>query len=172
MNLTLAITYLFPKASPFTDFRVQDNGPTPVLREGVDGRTRYPIRPLEDGETEEIEGIHYRYVVNFNNLTEGVDYDIVEKGPYIAVWNIDEPQPTEAELQAAWEAYQEAEANKPPVLTPDQRISQLEEGNINLMLSVTQIYEEKEIEKSAAQEESINTMLAITELYEQITGGN
>ncbi|WP_025692598.1 XkdW family protein [Paenibacillus zanthoxyli] len=28
------------------------------------------------------------------------------KGPYIAVWNLEAPQPTEEELLAAWEAYQ------------------------------------------------------------------
>ncbi|MNI96112.1 hypothetical protein D3C73_1545040 [compost metagenome] len=58
------------------------------------------------------------------------------------------------------------------MLTPEQRIAQLEDENLNLMMAVTQIYEEKENEKAAAQEESLNTMLVITELYEQITGGN
>lgn len=35
------------------------------------------------------------------------------EGPYIAGWNLTELQPTDAELQAAWAAYEEAEANKP-----------------------------------------------------------
>ncbi|NJJ37812.1 XkdW family protein [Paenibacillus apii] len=50
-------------------------------------------------------------------------------GPYIAVWNLKGPQPTEEELQAAWEAYQQAEANKPPVETDAERMSQLEQEN-------------------------------------------
>lgn len=53
----------------------------------------------------------------------------MERGPYIAVWKLDAPQPTEAELQAAWEAYQEAEANKPPVLT---EMEQLQHENLLL----------------------------------------
>jgi hypothetical protein len=100
--------HLFPQADPLIDFEVRHDGLTPVLREGVDGRTRYEIRPLEEGErrnggTEEVENIHFSLVVNFNNLLEGVGYDIVDSGPYIAVWNIDAPQPTEEELQVAWE---------------------------------------------------------------------
>ncbi|MNI95550.1 XkdW protein [compost metagenome] len=42
---------------------------------------------------------------------------------------MDKPQPTEAELQAAWEAYQEAEANKPPKLT---ELEQLQKENLLL----------------------------------------
>jgi hypothetical protein len=117
MNIAQTIMYLYPNANPMNDFIVQDNGAEPVLREGVDGRTRYEIRPLDEDETEYIEDVHYRYVVDFNRLVEGVDYDIVERGQFIAAWNLDEPQPTEEELQAAWAAYLEAEANKPPKLT-------------------------------------------------------
>lgn len=117
MNIAQAIMYLYPNANPMLDFIVQDNGAEPVLREGVDGLTRYEIRPLEEDETEYIEGVHYRYVVDYNRLVEGVDYDIVERGQFIAVWKLDEPQPTEEELQTAWVAYLEAEANKPPKLT-------------------------------------------------------
>jgi hypothetical protein len=94
------------------------------------------------------------------------------QGPYIAQWNLEAPQPTQEELQAAWEEYLAAEAGKPPVLTSEQRIAELEGENIDLMLALTQIYEEKEAEKAIAQEESINTMLAITEIYEMIIGGN
>lgn len=45
------------------------------------------------------------------------------------MWNLLDPQPTEAELQAAWEAYQEAEANKPVELT---EIEQLQQENLLL----------------------------------------
>jgi hypothetical protein len=102
---------------------VQDNGPEPMLREGAEekGRVRYEIKPPEEGE-EPVEGVHYRYGIDYNLLTEGEDYDLVERGPYIAYWGLDEPEPTEAELQAAWEAYQEAEANTPPELTEMDRI--------------------------------------------------
>ncbi|ULO09680.1 hypothetical protein H1230_13420 [Paenibacillus sp. 19GGS1-52] len=43
-------------------------------------------------------------------------------GPFIAFWNLPEPQPTETELQAAWEAYLEEQANKPPVLTEIEQL--------------------------------------------------
>lgn len=130
MNLAIAINYLHPDANPLHDFIVQDNGPEPVLRPGAEtkGRVRYEIKPPENGE-EAVEGTYYRYGIDYNLLTEGEDYDLVERGPYIAVWKLDAPQPTEAELQAAWEAYQEAEANKPPVLT---ELEQLQQENLLL----------------------------------------
>lgn len=62
--------------------------------------------------------------------------------------------------------------NAPVLPTPEQRIADLEEENINLMLALTQVYEEKEADKAAAQQDSITSMLAITEIYEMITGGN
>ncbi|AIQ71166.1 XkdW family protein [Paenibacillus graminis] len=130
MNIALAIMHLHPQAESTRDFIVQDNGPEPVLRPGAEekGRVRYEIKPPEDGENP-VEGVHYRYGIDYNLLTEGEDYDIVERGPYIAVWNLDKPKPTEAELQAAWEAYQEAEANKPPELT---EVEQLQKENVRL----------------------------------------
>ncbi|WP_340025962.1 XkdW family protein [Paenibacillus sp. FSL K6-1096] len=130
MNLSLAIKHLHPTATPLHDFIVQDNGPEPVLRPGAEtkGRVRYEIKPPDNGE-EPVEGVHYRYGIDYNRLTEGEDYDLVERGPYIAVWKLDATQPTEAELQAAWEAYQKAEANKPPVLT---ELEQLQQENLLL----------------------------------------
>lgn len=127
MNIALAIIYLHPGADPMRDFVVQDNGPEPELRPGAEekGRVRYEIKQPEEGE-EPLEGVHYRYGIDYNLLTEGEDYDLVERGPYIAVWNLDAPQPTESELQAAWKAYQEAEANKPPELTD---VEQLQKEN-------------------------------------------
>ncbi|MEK4004250.1 XkdW family protein [Paenibacillus sp. FSL H3-0333] len=125
MNIAQAIMYLYPNADPLRDFIVQDNGPEPVLRPLAEdkGRIRYEIQSPEIGEELE-EGVHYRYGIDYNFLTEGEDYDLVERGPHIAVWKLDAPQPTEAELQAAWEAYQEAEANKPPVLTEMEQLQQ------------------------------------------------
>lgn len=130
MNISLAIIYLCPNADPMRDFIVQDNGPEPVLRQGAEekGRVRYEIKSPDFSE-EPVENIHYRYGINYNLLVEGEDYDLVERGPFIAVWNLDAPQPTEAELQAAWEAYQEAEANKPVELT---EIEQLQQENLLL----------------------------------------
>ncbi|MEI2399075.1 XkdW family protein [Paenibacillus phytohabitans] len=130
MNIALAIMYLYPDANPMRDFIVQDNGPEPVLRPGAEekGRVRYEIKSPEFGE-EPVEGIHYCFGIDYNLLVEGEDYDLVERGPFIAVWNLLDPQPTEAELQAAWEAYQEAEANKPPELT---EIEQLQQENLLL----------------------------------------
>lgn len=130
MDLSNAIKYIYPDIENSKDFEVWDNGPEPVLRPGAEakGRVRYEIKPPENGE-EPVEGVHYRYGIDYNRLTEGEDYDLVERGPYIAVWKLDAPQPTEAELQAAWEAYQEAEANKPPVLT---ELEQLQQENLLL----------------------------------------
>ncbi|NUU61281.1 XkdW family protein [Paenibacillus agri] len=123
MNIAVAIKHLYPYADPLRDFIVLDNGPELVLRPGAEekGRVRYEIKPPQNGE-ESVEGVHYRYGIDYNRLTEGEDYDIVERGPYIAAWNLDAPQPTEQELQAAWETYQEAEANKPPQLTENEQL--------------------------------------------------
>ncbi|ETT45206.1 hypothetical protein C162_21758 [Paenibacillus sp. FSL R7-269] len=136
MNIALAIMHLYPDAIPFRDFVVQNNGPEPELRPGAEekGRIRYEIKPPEDGE-EPQEGVHYRYGIDYNLLTEGEDYDLIERGPHIAVWNLAAPQPTEAELQTAWEAYQEAVANKPPELT---EIEQLRMDNAGLLLELAQ----------------------------------
>lgn len=136
MNIALAIKYLYQDADPLRDFVVQDNGPEPELRPGAEekGRVRYEIKPPDEGE-EPIEGVHYRYGIDYNLLTEGEDYDLVERGPYIAVWNLDEPQPTEEQLQAAWAAYLEAEANKPPELSETE---QLRADNAALLLELVQ----------------------------------
>ncbi|WP_339220487.1 XkdW family protein [Paenibacillus sp. FSL H8-0332] len=130
MNIALSIMHLYPTAVSLQDFIVQDNGPEPVLRLGAEakGRVRYEIKPPEIAE-QPVEGVHYRHGIDYNLLVEGEDYDLVERGPHIAVWKLDVPQPTEAELQAAWEAYQEAEANKPPVLT---EMEQLQQKNVML----------------------------------------
>lgn len=159
MNIAIAITFLFPDANSLKDFEIRNDGPTYVLREGVDGRTRTEIRPLTDGETEEIEGVHYWYTVNYHNLTEGKDYDIVDRGPYIAAWNLDAPQPTEAELQAAWEAYLEAEANKPPELTEVE----------TLQLALTDTFEQllaAKQEARSAQQDATKAQVALADLYE------
>ncbi|WP_340004412.1 XkdW family protein [Paenibacillus sp. FSL K6-0276] len=156
MNIASAIMHIYPNANPMGDFIVQDNGAEPILRAGVDGRFRYEIRPLEEDETEYIEGVHYRYVVDFNRLVEGVDYDIVERGQFIASWNLDEPQPTEAELQIAWEAYQEAEANKPPKLT---EVEQLQEDNAALMLELAQTQAKQE----QAEQDQASLLLSLVE---------
>lgn len=123
MNITLAIMYLYPDAVSLRDFVVQDNGPEPELRPGAEdkGRVRYEIKPPAEDE-DPVEGVHYRYGIDYNLLTEGEDYDLVERGPHIAAWKLDAPQPTESELQAAWEAYQEAEANTPPVLSDVEQL--------------------------------------------------
>jgi len=127
MNIALAIMHLYPNADSIRDFVVQNDGAEPLHRDGADekGKVRYEIK--QPGEDEQpIEGVHYRYGIDYNLLTEGVDYDLVDKGPYIAYWGLDVPQPTESELQAAWEAYLEAEANKPPDLT---EVEQLQKEN-------------------------------------------
>ncbi|MEC0170457.1 XkdW family protein [Paenibacillus graminis] len=153
MNIALAIMHLYPQAAQIRDFMVQDNGPEPVLRQGAEekGRVRYEIKPPEEGE-KPVEGIHYRYGIDYNLLTVGEDYDIVERGPYIAVWNLDKPKPTETELQAAWKAYQEAEANKPPELTEVE----------TLQLALADTYEQL----LAAQGDATSAQVALADLYE------
>lgn len=48
------------------------------------------------------------------------------------------------------------------------KVGDLETENVNLMLALTELYEQKEAEKDAMEQENINTMLALTELYEQM----
>ncbi|SDD29499.1 hypothetical protein SAMN02799630_02811 [Paenibacillus sp. UNCCL117] len=64
----------------------------------------------------------------------------------------------------------------PPVEPPEQpsgptmreQIEQLQAENLNLMLALTEVYEQAEADKAALQQESLQTMLAMTELYEMI----
>lgn len=128
MNISKAIQHIYPQVAANIDYCVRDDGPTPVLRPGVKGLFRFPLRPLAEDETEEIEGIHYRMAVDYNRLTLGKDYDIVERGPYIAAWNLPEPQPTEEELQQAWNAIKDL-PEEPQPLTEAERIRQLEAEN-------------------------------------------
>jgi len=155
MNIALAIKYLYPESQPQQDFIVQDNGAEPVVREGAEekGLVRYEIKSLDyggDGEVieEPLEGVHYRYGIDYNLLTEGEDYDLVERGQYIAAWNLEEPQPTEEELQVAWVAYQEAEANKPPEMS---EVEQLRAENTELKLALTELAEAQEADKTEMQ---------------------
>lgn len=71
MNISQAIKHLHPTADPMRDFMVQDNGPEPVLRPGAEekGRVRYEIKTPDFGD-EPVEGIHYRYGIDYNLLVE------------------------------------------------------------------------------------------------------
>lgn len=71
MNISLSIMKLFPSASPLMDFKVQDDG----------------------------------------------------EGPYIKEWNLIDPQPTEQELQAAWDIIKDLPLQKLP---EQKKIDQLE----------------------------------------------
>ena len=132
MNISSAILYLFPDADPLRDFVVQDDGPTPILRPGAEekGRVRYEIKQPEDGE-EPVEGVHFRFGIDYNLLVEGEDYDLVDEGPYIAVWNLEAPQPTEAELQAAWAEIEAQPVPEPPE-TDAQKLARLTSENADL----------------------------------------
>ncbi|MNB98374.1 Phage-like element PBSX protein XkdW [compost metagenome] len=132
MHIPSAILHLYPAADPLRDFVVQDDGPTPVLREGAEekGRVRYEIKTPEEGE-EPIEGVHYRFGIDYNLLTDGEDYDLVDKGPYIAYWGLEAPQPTEVELEAAWDELQAQPAPEPPE-TLEQKTARLESENSDL----------------------------------------
>lgn len=82
-------------------------------------------------------------------------------GPYIALWNLSEPQPTETELLTAWGAYQEAEANKPPVLS---EIEQVREELVQMQIALTDNYEQL----LAAQDDATSAQLALAEMYELV----
>ncbi|MRN57038.1 XkdW family protein [Paenibacillus monticola] len=97
-----------------------------------------------------------------NPMTDFVVQDDSDgEGPYIAAWNLPDPQPTEAELQSAWEAYQEAEANKPPQLT---EIEQVREELAQTQLALTDNYEQL----LATQDEATSAQLALAEMYELV----
>jgi hypothetical protein len=144
------------------DFIVQDDGPECVLRPEYDGKgkVRYEIKAPEN-EEESIEGVHYFYRVDYSLLVEGEDYDIVERGPYISVWNIDAPIPTQEELQSAWEAYLEAENNKPYVPT---EIESLKDELTNTQIALTDTYEQL----LASQDETTSVQEALVDVYEQL----
>ncbi|MBY9079056.1 hypothetical protein KIH86_21820 [Paenibacillus sp. HN-1] len=163
MHIPSAILHLYPSAEPLRDFIVQDDGPTPVLRPGAEekGRVRYEIKPPEAGE-EPVEGVNFRFGIDYNRLVEGEDYDLIDKGPYIAVWNIDAPKPTEAELQAAWEAYQQEEADKPA-----ENLDELERLRQDLADTKAAL-EETNSQLVSASQETLNMQLALTEVYEQL----
>jgi hypothetical protein len=78
------------------------------------------------------------------------------KGPYLAAWNLDEPQPTDEELKTAWEAYQEAEANKPPQLT---EIEKLQAENAGLALELAQT----KMQLNQIAQEQANVLLSLVE---------
>lgn len=163
MNITKATLHLYSNAIPNVDFEVWYDGPTPDLRPGAEekGRVRYEIKPPEAGEAP-VEGVHFRYGIDYNRLVEGEDYDLVDKGPYIAVWNIDTPKPTEAELQAAWEAYQQEEANK-PAESPDE-LERLRQDLADTKAAL----EKTNSQLASASQETLNMQLALTEVYEQL----
>ncbi|MNC43903.1 XkdW protein [compost metagenome] len=156
MNIVKVIKHIYPQAVNQVDFTVRDDGPVPVLRPGIDGLFRFQLRPLAEGETEEIEGIHYRMAVDYNRLTLGEDYDIVECGPYIAAWNMPDPQPTEAEMQAAWEAIKDLPA-EPSQQTPEERIAALEADKAAL--------------KAEMEAKDRENKLALFEIYNMLMGG-
>ncbi|UQZ33660.1 hypothetical protein C2I18_08970 [Paenibacillus sp. PK3_47] len=126
MNISLAIQHVYPNADPLHDYIVQDDGLQPVLRPGAEekGRVRYKIKELErensEVPVEYVEGVHYYYGVDYSLLTVGEDYDLVERGPYIAAWNLDVPQPTMEELEAAWEELQQLPEPEPPETIADK----------------------------------------------------
>ncbi|KZE67000.1 hypothetical protein AWM68_19865 [Fictibacillus phosphorivorans] len=87
------------------------------------------------------------------------DFTIMElldgNGPFISEWNIAVPEPTNEELQAAWEEIKDI----PPVI-PKTEIEILTEKN-----------EQLEKELAITKEDNIANMLAITEIYEMVLGG-
>jgi XkdW protein len=63
----------------------------------------------------------------FPNAVSGVDFVVRDDGggQYIDSWHLAEPQPTEEELMAAWDAVQSA-PHEPPPPTIEERLTELE----------------------------------------------
>jgi hypothetical protein len=130
MNKALAIIYLYPQTDPFRDFMIQNNGPEPRYLKDPPMKQYLRDSAAYKEPSEWVEGIDYVLLPqSLDEMVEGTDYVLEEKGPYIAVWNLDAPQPTEEELEVAWEAYLEAEANKTPELS---EVEQLRVENADL----------------------------------------
>jgi ATP-dependent Clp protease ATP-binding subunit ClpA len=77
-------------------------------------------------------------------------------GPYIAAWNLPDPQPTEADLQAAWDELQALPPPPEPV-TPEQRITALEA--------------EKEALRAEMGAKDRENKMALFEIYSMLMGG-
>lgn len=71
----------------------------------------------------------------YPNAISLVDFTVQDdgEGPYIAEWNLSNPQPTETELQSAWEQYQ---LNPPPVPKSENQLlgEQIVALDIRLMM--------------------------------------
>lgn len=123
MNKVLAIMYLYPQADPSRDFMIQNNGLEARYLKDPPMKQYLRDSAAEKEPSKWVEDIDYVLLPQpLDELVEGIDYVLEEKGPYIAAWNLDAPQPTEAELEAAWEAYLVAEANKPPELSEVEQL--------------------------------------------------
>jgi hypothetical protein len=156
-------------AKAFNDFwtnEVMGQGKMPILG-GFEGTSVLDLGTTDDKalfiewQRFLIEIMAIAFDISPKNLgqTKDVNRSTAERGPYIAVWNLGAPQPTEAEPQAAWEAYQEAEENKPPELTEVEL----------LQLALTDTYEqllEAKQEAVSAQQDATSAQVALTDLYE------
>lgn len=63
----------------------------------------------------------------FPNAKPGIDFTVRDdsdgNGQYIEAWNLTEPQPTVAELQAAWEQVKDV----PPAPSLEEQLKQLQQ---------------------------------------------
>ncbi|MBB6633571.1 XkdW family protein [Cohnella thailandensis] len=174
MNLALAIMYLYPQANPLYDFIAKDDGP--MFHLIVDEHpTKQVLLPDAEGADPEdwIEGVHFEYrKKNPSEMTEGVEFEWLPSVPYIATWNVkdangnDVPQPTEQELQAAWEAYQALPIPKTPEELEEERLQTLETNTDAALLGVADAYEQQLSASATQEEQNITAMLGLTEVYE------
>ena len=69
-----------------------------------------------------VKAIEYLYP----NAVQGTDFDVyADDGvQYIPFWKLDDPQPTEEELQVAYDNYLATREPEPPTL--EERVTQLE----------------------------------------------
>jgi hypothetical protein len=132
MNISKAILHMYPDADPMDDFVVRYDGPYTQMLNGQPRPTKKEyLKPTEElpPEAEQVEGIDYQLIlIPWDELTEGVDYEMIDTKPYIEKWNVKDatgsivPQPTDLEIQAAWD-----EMNSPSAQLEKAKSSKISE---------------------------------------------
>lgn len=168
MSLAAIIHFKYPYTQPGKDYVLRNDGPIPVLREGVNAKKRYDIKPLQEGETDLLEGVHYRFVDYFGDLEEGRDFDFVDRGPYIDGWFVVDPagksipKPDDQTITIWREEWLRAGEPQPQV--PITETEQLRHE----LIQTQQALSDNSQQLMQAVKEATNAQLALTELYEMV----
>lgn len=79
----------------------------------------------------------------YPNAKTPQDFEVIDlnngEPAFISEWNLSEPQPTEAELQAAWEQLQTLPPSQEPSTSKQLTSEQLESVNAMLALELAQV---------------------------------